>query len=176
MVYTTLQIIARTREKGIAIKDLGPITGYDPKSIFYQIQQLVSLNLVCVPVSTLEGTILTIKLCSVKLSRVPSINWAVHRRFYERSELWQKIQSGANEHLSAHAGAEISRIPTDEAGQDAEGDAIEETTSGKNNEAELLANVPLLRMRVLRLLEGSVNQTHQYTNLILAAVRICISL
>lgn len=48
VVYTTLQIIARTREKGIAIKDLGPITGYDPKSIFYQIQQLVALNLMYV--------------------------------------------------------------------------------------------------------------------------------
>jgi hypothetical protein len=56
MVYTTLQIIARTREKGIAIKDLGPITGYDPKSIFYQIQQLVALNLmyVCPPFCLLD--------------------------------------------------------------------------------------------------------------------------
>jgi hypothetical protein len=46
MVYSTLQLITRTREAGMAIKDLGPITKYDPKSIFYQISQLVELNLV----------------------------------------------------------------------------------------------------------------------------------
>lgn len=45
-VYTTLQIVTRTREKGVPIKDLGPMTGYDPKSIFYQISQLIDMNLV----------------------------------------------------------------------------------------------------------------------------------
>jgi hypothetical protein len=45
-VYTTLQIVTRAREKGVAIKDLGPMTGYDPKAIFYQISQLIDLNLV----------------------------------------------------------------------------------------------------------------------------------
>lgn len=48
MVYTTLQIIARTREKGMPMRDLGPITGYDPKSIFFQVQQLENLGLVYV--------------------------------------------------------------------------------------------------------------------------------
>lgn len=55
-MYTTLQVITRTREKGIAIKDLGPITKYDPKSIFYQIAQLVDMNLVYV---LLSGSFLT---------------------------------------------------------------------------------------------------------------------
>jgi len=99
MVYTTLQIIARTREKGIAIKDLGPITGYDPKSIFYQIQQLVALNLMYVhpPLLFTFWFDNPNEPNSVKISRVPSINWAIHRRFYDRSELWKSIRSGQTE-------------------------------------------------------------------------------
>jgi hypothetical protein len=56
-VYTTLQIITRAREKGVPIKDLGPATKYDPKAIFYQISQLVDLNLVYVSILISEQSL-----------------------------------------------------------------------------------------------------------------------
>jgi len=47
-VYTILQLVCRTRALGIATKDLGALTGYDPRSIHYQITQLLDLGLLCV--------------------------------------------------------------------------------------------------------------------------------
>lgn len=47
-VYTILQLVCRTRALGIATKDLGPLTGYDPRSIHYQINQLLDLGLLYV--------------------------------------------------------------------------------------------------------------------------------
>ncbi|KAG8848244.1 hypothetical protein FRB91_010998, partial [Serendipita sp. 411] len=44
VVYTTLQIITRARDEGVAIKDLGHLTKYDPKAIFFQISQLIGLD------------------------------------------------------------------------------------------------------------------------------------
>lgn len=76
VVYTVLQIIVRSREAGIAIKDLGSITKYDPKSIYYQIQALEAMDLI------------------VKVSKGPNLNWAVFKHFYDRSEFWQKLRSG----------------------------------------------------------------------------------
>ncbi|KIM26498.1 hypothetical protein M408DRAFT_25219, partial [Serendipita vermifera MAFF 305830] len=131
-VYSTLQIITRAREKGIAVKDLGPITKYDPKSIFYQIAQLVDMNLV------------------VKVSKGPSMNWAVLKKFYERSQLWQMI------------------VGEKDAGPEGEGDERENLGDEAKN-ADLVANVHLLRYRVLKLVERSTNQIHQYNNMIVSA-------
>jgi hypothetical protein len=47
-VYTILQLVCRARALGLATKDLGPLTGYDPRSIHYQITQLLDLGLLCV--------------------------------------------------------------------------------------------------------------------------------
>ena len=48
MIYTGLQIITRGREKGISVLDLGKKSGYDQKTCFYIIKQLVELGLVYV--------------------------------------------------------------------------------------------------------------------------------
>lgn len=46
LVYTALQLITRTREKGLSVVDLGQKTGYDQKTCFYLIKVLVELDLV----------------------------------------------------------------------------------------------------------------------------------
>jgi hypothetical protein len=46
MVYTALQLVTRGRENGISVVDLGKKTGYDQKTCFYLIKQLVDLELV----------------------------------------------------------------------------------------------------------------------------------
>ena len=46
MIYTGLQIITRSRERGISVLDFGKKSGYDQKTCFYIIKQLVDLNLV----------------------------------------------------------------------------------------------------------------------------------
>lgn len=46
IVYTALQLITRTREKGLSVVDLGKKTGYDQKTCFYLIKVLVELDLV----------------------------------------------------------------------------------------------------------------------------------
>lgn len=48
MVYTALQLITRGREQGISVLDLGKKSGYDQKTCFYLIKQLVDLDLVYV--------------------------------------------------------------------------------------------------------------------------------
>lgn len=48
MVYTALQIISRGRENGVSVLDLGKKSGYDQKTCFYIIKQLVELGLVYV--------------------------------------------------------------------------------------------------------------------------------
>ena len=46
MIYTGLQLITRGREKGISVLELGRKSGYDQKTCFYIIKQLVDLGLV----------------------------------------------------------------------------------------------------------------------------------
>lgn len=48
MVYTSLQFIARGREQGISVLELGKKSGYDQKTCFYLVKQLVELDLVYV--------------------------------------------------------------------------------------------------------------------------------
>ena len=48
MVYTALQLISRGRESGLTVIDLGKKTGYDQKTCFYLVKQLLSLDLVYV--------------------------------------------------------------------------------------------------------------------------------
>jgi oxalate---CoA ligase len=46
MVYTCLQLVTREREKGISVVDIGQKTGYDQKTCFYLVKQLLELDLV----------------------------------------------------------------------------------------------------------------------------------
>lgn len=46
MVYTALQLISRGRSQGISVVDLGKYSGYDQKTCFYLVRQLIELDLV----------------------------------------------------------------------------------------------------------------------------------
>jgi hypothetical protein len=48
MVYATLQLIARERDVGISVLDLGKKSGYDQKTCFYLVKQLTELDLMWV--------------------------------------------------------------------------------------------------------------------------------
>jgi hypothetical protein len=48
MVYTALQLVTRGREKGISVVDLGKKSGYDQKTCFYLVKQLLDMDLVYV--------------------------------------------------------------------------------------------------------------------------------
>lgn len=48
MVYASLQLISRAREEGLSVMALGKATGYDQKTCFYIVKQLLELNLVYV--------------------------------------------------------------------------------------------------------------------------------
>ena len=48
MIYTALQIVTRGRERGVSVLDLGKKSGYDQKTCFYLIKQLVEIGLVYV--------------------------------------------------------------------------------------------------------------------------------
>lgn len=52
MIYSGLQIVTRGREQGVSVLDLGKKSGYDQKTCFYVIKQLVELGLVYVPLRT----------------------------------------------------------------------------------------------------------------------------
>jgi oxalate---CoA ligase len=74
MVYTALQFITRGREHGISIVELGKKTGYDQKTCFYLIKQLLELELV------------------LKLRRGGvGTNFCIHKHFFERSPLWRQM-------------------------------------------------------------------------------------
>ena len=48
MVYTALQLVTRGREGGISVVDLGKKSGYDQKTCFYLVKQLLDMDLVYV--------------------------------------------------------------------------------------------------------------------------------
>ena len=49
MIYTALQIITRGRERGVSALELGKKSGYDQKTCFYIIKQLLELGLMYAP-------------------------------------------------------------------------------------------------------------------------------
>ena len=48
MVYTALQFVTRGRERGISVVNLGKKSGYDQKTCFYLVKQLLDMDLVYV--------------------------------------------------------------------------------------------------------------------------------
>lgn len=55
-----------------------------------------------------------------------------------------------------------------------ENDDFQSNNGDESEQADLVANVPLLRYRVLKLIEQSTNQIHQYNNMIVSAVSFCL--
>jgi hypothetical protein len=83
----------------------------------------------------------------------------VLKKFYDRSLLWQRIIGEKDDEPAPLNDAEASEK------LDAFGDEEPGT-------ADLVANVPLVRHRVLNLVERSTNQIHQYNNMIISAVSL----
>lgn len=81
MVYTALQLISRYREEGLSVVDLGKKTGYDQKTCFYLVKQLLSMDYI------------------VKLAKGGSGggNFCIHKSFYLRSSFWQGIRDETTE-------------------------------------------------------------------------------
>ena len=147
MVYTALQFITRGREHGISTVDLGKKTGYDQKTCFYLIKQLLELELV------------------VKLRRggVGS-NFCVHKYFFERSPLWRQIQG---------EGASLTR--TEEGGHENEETTI--SPDGSQTpvqfdpiDARHLSSLSLIQARIVRLLKNCKSYTHSSQNLLVTLV------
>ncbi|OBZ66393.1 hypothetical protein A0H81_13638 [Grifola frondosa] len=90
MIYTALHIIMHGREKGISVVDLGKKPGYDQKTCFYNIKQLVELELV------------------VKCRRPRiSTNLCMHKYLFERSLVWRQVIEEARAQAE-DAGAQTS--------------------------------------------------------------------
>jgi len=150
MVYTALQFITRGREEGISTVDLGKKTGYDQKTCFYLIKQLLELELV------------------VKLRRGGvGTNFCIHKYFFERNSLWRQIQDeglNSSKDLQAEGG----------------GLDIEETISTQDGfqapvqfdpiDARHLSSLSLIQSRIVKLLKHSESQTHPSQNLLVTIV------
>lgn len=150
MVYTALQFITRGREHGISTVDLGKKTGYDQKTCFYLIKQLLELELV------------------VKLRRGGvSSNFCVHKYFFERSPLWRQIQG---------EGASLSKdIRADEGGPDNEEtnispDGFQTPVQFDPIDSRHLSSLSLIQSRVVRLLKNCKSYTHPSQNLLVTLV------
>jgi oxalate---CoA ligase len=150
MVYTALQFITRGREHGISTVDLGKKTGYDQKTCFYLIKQLLELELV------------------VKLRRGGvGTNFCIHKYFFEHSPLWRQIQ-GEGENSS-------KEVQADEGGLD-----NEETVSTQDDfqapiqfdpiDARHLSSLSLIQSRIVKLLKHSKSYTHPSQNLLVTIV------
>jgi oxalate---CoA ligase len=149
MVYTALQFITRGREHGISTVDLGKKTGYDQKTCFYLIKQLLELELV------------------VKLRRGGvGTNFCVHRYFFEHSPLWRQIQDEGEDSKEVHA---------DEGGLDNEEtvstqDDFRAPIQFDPIDARHLSSLSLIQSRVVKLLKHSKSYTHPSQNLLVTIV------
>ncbi|CDO70216.1 hypothetical protein BN946_scf184942.g16 [Trametes cinnabarina] len=149
MIYTGLQIITRGREEGVSVLDLGKKSGYDQKTCFYIIKQLVELGLV------------------LKLRRPGiSTNFCVHKYFYERSPIWQQV---AEEEKKA-----VSEAQAQEEEAAAEDDQIDEDETKPFElvhfdpiDSRHLSSMPLLKARLTKLLKSCPHYMHTSNNILL---------
>ncbi|KAH9912240.1 uncharacterized protein BXZ73DRAFT_107525 [Epithele typhae] len=146
MIYTGLQMITRGRDQGISVVELGRKSGYDQKTCFYIIKQLVELDLV------------------VKL-RQPGVsgNICVHKYFYERSPVWQQVVAEEKE--------AVSKAQVD-GGDSEEEDEADETKPLTNVhfdpiDSRHLSSLPVLKARLMKLLKNCPHQMHTSTNLMI---------
>ncbi|TDL28869.1 hypothetical protein BD410DRAFT_738661 [Rickenella mellea] len=149
MVYAALQFISRARESGISVTDLGKKTGYDQKTCFYLVKQLIILDLI------------------VKLRRGGnSQNFCVHKYFFERNSLWKQIrdeeargtQDDPVEIEGSDEDREKSQTPRDAVRQQLRFDPID---------SRHLSSLTLIRSRLVKLLKHS-GGVHIYHNIMLS--------
>lgn len=171
MIYTGLQIITRGRERGVSVLDLGKQSGYDQKTCFYILKQLVELDLVygTAPPYSLDRITDARFLIRVKL-RQPGVstNIAVHKYFYERSPIWQQIVA---EEKKAVSEAQVK----DEDGESEEDDDEEETkpltpVHFDPIDSRHLSSIAVLKSRLTKLLKACPHSMHTSNNLMLKIV------
>ncbi|CCM00318.1 uncharacterized protein FIBRA_02348 [Fibroporia radiculosa] len=148
MVYTALQFITRGREQGISVLDLGRKSGYDQKTCFYLIKQLVELDLV------------------VK-RRKPGVstNVCVHKYFFENSEVWQQVVREETKAKEVQQKVEegSGRMDTDD---EESHDNPPDGADFDPIDARHLSSLPVIRARLTKLLKSSPNGLHAATNLL----------
>ncbi|KZT06305.1 uncharacterized protein LAESUDRAFT_726133 [Laetiporus sulphureus 93-53] len=148
MVYTALQFISRGRDEGISVIDLGKKSGYDQKTCFYLIKQLVDLDLV------------------VK-RRKPGVstNICVHKYFFDRSEVWKQVLKE-----EAQAAESQQRGGPDESKQESDEEDVQDTTPSTVQfdpiDSRHLSSLPLVRARITKLLQSSPHGIHSSTNVL----------
>jgi hypothetical protein len=144
MVYTALQLISRGRAAGLSIVDLGGKTGYDQKSCWYLVQQLLELGLV------------------VKLRRAGvGANFCVHKHFFEREQVWQEIRG----ETAADVGDEEEGAEDDDVEVGAAADVKFDEIDARH-----LSSLELVKARIVKLLKASEGFIHPSQNLILKIV------
>ncbi|OSD05907.1 hypothetical protein PYCCODRAFT_1383895 [Trametes coccinea BRFM310] len=149
MIYTGLQIITRGREEGVSVLDLGKKSGYDQKTCFYIIKQLVELDLV------------------LKLRRPGiSTNFCVHKYFYERSPIWKQV---AEEEKKAVSEAQARVEGTSGADSEIEEDETKplEPVHFDPIDSRHLSSMPLLKARLTKLLKSCPYNMHTSNNIML---------
>lgn len=101
------------------------------------------------------------------------MNVAIHRYFWERSPVWQKIYAEEQEVQAA-----VDVPPSSDVLQD---DDVSDTPDDPDVErkqlhfdpidARFLSSLALVRARIIKLLKNSTNHIHVYANILLAIVR-----
>ncbi|EMD41648.1 hypothetical protein CERSUDRAFT_128608, partial [Gelatoporia subvermispora B] len=148
MVYTALQLITRGRDNGISVVDLGKKTGYDQKTCFYLIKQLLELDFV------------------VK-RRQPgsSTNIVVHKYFFERSPVWKQV---LEEEAEASRAEQRSNVKAEDDSDEEDGLDIGSPTTVQFDpiDSRHLSSLPLIKARVVKLLKNSPNNLHASQNML----------
>jgi transcription factor C subunit 3 len=151
MVYTALQFITRGREHGISTVDLGKKTGYDQKTCFYLIKQLLELELV------------------VKLRRGGvGTNFCIHKYFFERSPLWRQIQDEGVNSSKDYQEADGGGFDNEEVASTQDG--FQASVQFDPIDARHLSSLSLIQSRIVKLLKHSESHTHPSQNLLVTIV------
>ncbi|EIW64510.1 uncharacterized protein TRAVEDRAFT_139409 [Trametes versicolor FP-101664 SS1] len=148
MIYTGLQIVTRGREQGVSVLDLGKKSGYDQKTCFYVIKQLVELDLV------------------VKLRRPGiSTNLCVHKYFYERSPIWQQVAQEEKKAVSAEQAQDEDAVSEEDDDQDETKPLA--PVHFDPIDSRHLSSMPLLKSRLTKLLKNCPHYMHTSSNIML---------
>ena len=151
MVYTALQFITRGREHGVSTVDLGKKTGYDQKTCFYLIKQLLELELV------------------VKLRRGGvGTNFCVHKYFFERSPLWRQIQDEGLNSSKDIQEPDVGGFDNEETASTQDG--FQAPVQFDPIDARHLSSLSLIQSRIVKLLKHSESYTHPSNNVLVTIV------
>ncbi|KAI0823034.1 hypothetical protein BC628DRAFT_1365542 [Trametes gibbosa] len=146
---TTFAALTGSHIRGVSVLDLGRKSGYDQKTCFYIIKQLVELDLV------------------VKLRRPGiSTNFCVHKYFYERSPIWQQVAEEEKKATSEeHAQEQDTAASDDEIEQDESKPLV--PMHFDPIDSRHLSSMTLLKSRLTKLLKSCPHYMHTSSNIML---------